>query len=550
MARLVGSTVIQKAFAEDGPGGLARACSSGRVGRLAAICLAAACLAMGAEPAVVKGQAVPPQAPPAGGGTDGKLNATVGKSLIIDSPLNIEKISVANGDLVEAVAINPKEVLINGKAAGETSLIVWQQGGNRLVYDLRVRVSPLKLEAVREQIARDFPNDDINVTYDNDTAFVRGTVKDLTSADRVMAIVATLGRAVNLLQVKIPAEEPQILLKVRFIDLDRSASTDLGASIASAAGNQYSGVSTGQYGGPGIDSSGTFSLSDALNILLFRKDINLGLSIKALESKNLLEILSEPNLLARNGQEASFLSGGEFPVPLVQGSTTLGTVTITYQQYGIKLTFLPRVTPRGTIRLTVQPEVSSLDYANAVVLSGFTVPALSTRRVKTEVELEDKQSFVIAGLLDNTFTENLNKIPGLANIPLLGKLFQSRSQTKNNSELLVIVTPEIVRPIPAGMEMPDLNRPKPFLPPNSNIPMYQPGMDKTGPVEVHPPQPSMPIEQLLRDQEQQQKQGMTTQQSPNPAPTPGVFVPSPQAQPAPQPGQNQPAGQPPGGAAQ
>jgi len=335
-------------------------------------------------------------------------------------------------------------------------------------------------------------------------------------------------------------------LKVRFADVDRSVSSDLGASIGSAAGNQFTGVSTGQYSGPGIDSSGNFNLSDALNILLFRKDINLGMAIKALEGKNLLELLSEPNLLTRNGQEASFLSGGEFPVPMVQGSTTLGTVTISWREYGIRLTFLPRITPRGTIRLTVQPEVSSLDYANALVLSGFTVPALSTRKVRTEVELEDKQSFVIAGLLDNTFTESLSKIPGLANVPLLGKLFQSRSQAKKNTELLVIVTPEVVRPTPAGQPVPDLNRPKPFLPPNSAAPPQQPGIDKTGPVELHPTLTSLPIEQLLHDQEQQQKQGETTQQSPNMNGIPGVFVPAPPslAQPS---AQAAPSYQPPSG---
>jgi pilus assembly protein CpaC len=444
-----------------------------------------------AEPAMTReGQTVRP-------GTDGKLLATVGKSLIIDSPLNIEKISVANGDLVEAVAINPKEVLINGKAAGETSLIVWQQGGARLVYDLTVRVSPMRLEAVREQLAREFPDDDINVTYDNDTAFVRGTVKDLIAAQRVMAIVSTLGRTVNLLHVKVPAEEPQIMLHVKFIDVDRSASQQLGLAIASAAGNQYTGFSTGVAGGTGIDSTGTFSLSNALNVFLFRKDINLGAAIQALESKNLAETLAEPNVLALNGQQASFLSGGEFPVPMTQGSASLGTVTITYQEYGIRLTFLPVVTPRGTIQLQVNPEVSSLDYSNAVTLGGFTVPATSVRRIRTEVELEEGQSFVIAGLIDNSFTESLSKIPGLANIPLLGKLFTSRNIQKSNSELMVLVTPEIVRPVPKGAPLPDLNRPKPFMPTNTATGVSQPSIDKTGPVPLHAPQSSVPYEQLL-----------------------------------------------------
>jgi pilus assembly protein CpaC len=424
---------------------------------------------------------------------------TVGMSITIDSPLNIQRIYIANGDLAEAVAINPKEVLITGKGAGITTLMVWQLNGARLTYELTVRPSPVKLEALRMQIARDFPDDDVNVTWDNETVFVRGTVKDLSSADRIMAMVATLGKAVNLLRVKVPEVEPQILLKVKFADVDRTASQSLGINIASAAFNQDTGISTGQFGNVGIDNTGTFSLSEALNILLFRKDINLGATIQALESKNLLEMLSEPNVLAINGQTASFLSGGQFPVPMVQGSSSLGTVTIAYKEYGIRLTFTPNITPRGTIRLKVSPEVSSLDYANAVQLSGFTVPALSTRRLDTEVELETGQSFVIAGLLDNNATETFSKIPGLASIPVLGKLFQSRAITKKNTELLVIVTPELVRPMPQGQPTPELKRTIPFLKTNSGVPMMTPGMDKTGPVPVHPAMDSMPVEQLIQD---------------------------------------------------
>jgi len=464
-------------------------------GILALVALAAVAVAA-AEPAVPGHAQEPPQhvAPP----IDGKLTATVGKSPIIDSPLKIEKISVANGDLVEAVAINPKEVLINGKAPGETSLIVWQEGGTRLVYDLLVRMNPLKLEAMRAQIARDFPDDDSSVTYDNDTAFVRGTVKDVASADRVLGIADTLGKAVNLLRVKVPAEEPQILLKVRFADVDRSTSTSLGMQLASGAFNQSTQIGTGQYPGIGIDQSGAFSLTNALNVFLFRKDLNLGVAIEALEAKNLLQILAEPNLLTISGQKASFLSGGQFPVPVVQGSASIGTVTIMYKEYGIKLNFLLIVTPRGTIRMQVEPEVSSLDYTNAVTLSGFTIPALAMRTVKTEVELEDGQSFVIAGLIDNNLTETLSKIPGLSNIPLLGKLFQSVSRSKSAEELLVLVTPTIVRPLPAGTPLPDLERPKPLLPPSkSHEATHQPGIDKTGPVPVHPPADSIPYEQLV-----------------------------------------------------
>jgi pilus assembly protein CpaC len=463
-----------------------------------------------------------------------KLTVTVGKSLIIDSPLNIQRVSVANGELVEAVAVNPKEVLLNGKGPGETSLIVWQQNGNRLVYDLTVRMSPLKLEAVREQIAHEFPDSDINVTFANDTAFLRGSVKDVLAAERVVAIAGTLGKTVNLLRVEVPPAETQILLKVRFADVDRAATTDLGVDLASTALNQSTSITTGQYPGISVNQTGTFSLSNALNIFLFRKDLNLGAAIQALESKRLLETLAEPNVLAINGKPASFVSGGEFPYPMVQGGAAVGTVTIAFREYGIRLNFLPVITPRGTIRLQVAPEVSALDYANALTFEGYTIPALTTRKVQTEVELESGQSFVIAGLLDKEMTETFNKMPGLANIPLLGKLFQSRTRTKENTELLVIITPEVVRPIPGAQPAPELKYPEPFMKENSAVPMQQPGIDKTGPVTEGPKLENIRVEQLV----QPQKQGQATP-APNQEAAPAQ---KPATNPATNPGQAAPPG--------
>src|SRR5579859_5163855 len=300
----------------------------------------------------LEGQAQPAQNE-AGANAPGRLTVTVGKSLIIDSPLNIQRISVANGDLVEAVAVNPKEVLINGKAAGDTSLVVWQQGGSRLLYDLTVRLSTAKLDAVRQQISREFPNENINITYDNDTPFVRGTVKDVTAADRVMAIAATLGKPVNLLRVDVPPVETQILLKVKFANVDRSAALDLGANWVSTAGHQDTAVSTGQFGAPRFSPDGSQILyPDPLNIFMFRPDINLFSTIKALQNKNQLQMLAEPNVLAINGKPASFLAGGEFPVPVVQGGA-VGAVSIMFREFGVRLNFTPNVTPRGTIRLQV-----------------------------------------------------------------------------------------------------------------------------------------------------------------------------------------------------
>jgi pilus assembly protein CpaC len=279
----------------------------------------------------------------------------------------------------------------------------------------------------------------------------------------------------------------------------------LGISFASGGtGNTIGAVTTGQ-AGVTSGTNGAITLSQALNVFLFRRDLNLATTIQALEGKNLLQVLAEPNVLAINGHTASFLAGGEFPYPTLQGGGAgVGQVTIAFREFGVRINFTPTITPRGTIRLAVTPEVSSLDFANGLVFQGFTIPGLATRRVQTEIELEDGQSFAIGGLLDNRDTETYAKIPGLGDIPFFGKLFHSRTINKNNTELLVLVTPEIVRPIPKDQERPDLNRPSEFLPPNtSSNPPRTPGLDVTGGQGLKPPPPTLPIEQLKALQAQQ-----------------------------------------------
>jgi pilus assembly protein CpaC len=309
-----------------------------------------------------------------------QLRVTVGKSLVVESPVIIQRISVANGDLAEAVAVTPHEVLINGRAPGETTVVIWQQGGNRLFYDLAVRQSTLRIDAVRQELAHELAGQEVSVNFENDTAFLSGTVKDLTSADRAVAIASTLGKVVNLLHVAVPPVEAQVLLRVRFANVDRSASQDLGVNLFSTgAGNTIGETGTGAFPSGAVTAGGTLTLSDALNVLLVRHDLNLAAAIKALQSKNLLEILAEPNVLAINGKPASFVAGGEFPYPTLQGGGAgLGAVTISFREFGVRIQFLPQMTPRGTIRLQVMPEVSSLDFAHGLTFQGFNIPALST----------------------------------------------------------------------------------------------------------------------------------------------------------------------------
>jgi pilus assembly protein CpaC len=353
--------------------------------------------------------------------------------------------------------------------------------------------------------------------------FVRGTVKDVVSAARVETIAGTLGHVVNLLHVVVPPVEAQILVKVKFADVDRSASRSLSLDLASGAFNQSAAA--------GVDSPlstngmQSFSLSEAVNIFLFRKDINLGAALQLLASKNLLEMLAEPTVPAINGKAASFVAGGEFPFPIVQPGSNGGSsaISISWREYGIRLNFLPLITPRGTIRLHVSPEVSSLDYTHSVSVGGTTIPALSTRKVDTEIEVDSGQSFVIAGLLDKQTSESLSKVPGIGDIPLLGKLFQSKTITRNNSELLVIVTPEIVRPIPEGQPAPDLKFPQTFLPDSDKTPLRQPGIDATGPVPVTPLSQTVPLEQLVHQEKQGQADAAPnapTASAPKTAPAP------------------------------
>jgi pilus assembly protein CpaC len=443
------------------------------------------------------------------------LQLTVGKSVIVTSELPIERIALGYGEIAEGNALSPNEVLVSGKTPGVTSLIVWQQGGSKRFFDITVVASrslaDSRVEAIRHELEQELPGQNVTLNLENDTVFLRGTVNDVISADRAVAIASTLGKIVNLLYVDVPPPEPQILLKVKFASVDRNLSTQLGMNILSTGTAKTVGsITTGQYSAPAapaVTGSGgpvASTIADALNLFFFRSDLNLGATIEALQVKGLLQILAEPNVLAQNGKQGSFLAGGEFPFPSVSGGGTGGTpvVSIQFREFGVRLTFIPTITPRGTIQLQVAPEVSALDFTNGLSVSGFNVPALTTRKLNTQVELNEGQSFAIGGLLDNRTTNTMEKIPFIGDVPILGKFFQSRSVSKQNTELIVIVTPELVRPIPAGQPVPALNYPVPFLPPNSGPDVSEelrtPPLSVTGPVPVEPPHPTIPIEKLLQ----------------------------------------------------
>jgi pilus assembly protein CpaC len=282
---------------------------------------------------------------------------------------------------------------------------------------------------------------------------------------------------VNSIRLGLPRRQKQVLLKVVFAQVDRAKLNSFGINLFSTgATNTVGAVSTQQFSPPGLVSSGggnsasgsgsstggsgvtssTIGLNDLMNIFLFRPDINLGATIRDLQQQNILEILAEPNLLAASGEPASFLAGGELPYPIVTGVAGQSTVSVQFKPFGIKLDFTGTIEDDDTIRLKVLPEVSSLDFANAVVISGFTLPAIATRHAETIVDLRDGQSFGIAGLLDQRTTSQFSKVPGIGDLPVIGQLFRSRSVSKTNSELVVIVTPTIVDPAGSPTGTPEL----------------------------------------------------------------------------------------------
>ncbi|MBK9168322.1 MAG: pilus assembly protein N-terminal domain-containing protein [Bryobacterales bacterium] len=403
------------------------------------------------------------------------LRLTVGKSIVIDYPSDVGRISTSNPDVVDAVPITAREILLNAKTVGNSTVVVWAKTGERSFFALNVEHNT---EPIQRLLQETFPNEAIQVALARDSASLNGQVTSAAVAEKATALVAPLVKSVvNNLVVAPPGIEKQILLRVKFAELNRSRADELGVNILSTgAANTPGQVTTGQFpsaratrvegviGAPVRGTTSDFSISDSLNLFAFRPDLNLAAFLRALTTRNVLQILAEPNLVATNGKEASFLAGGEFPIPVLQGGANAGAVTIQFREYGIRLTFTPETTAHNTIKMRVRSELSTIDLANSITFAGFTIPALSTRRAETDVELGAGQSFVVAGLLDDRVTETLSRIPGLAEIPVLGALFRSRATNKTKTELVVLVTPEITEPLNASDRKPADEMYRPGLP--------------------------------------------------------------------------------------
>jgi len=451
------------------------------ISRLYLKCFAAllflATFAMGAQQAQPVEQAQ--QAPEA-------LHVLVGRSLVIDSPHRLKRVSVADPTIADAVAVSSNQILINAKAPGTVSLVVWDESGQNQSFEVVVEMDLLDLQ---QKLREGIPNAPIQVGSSKDVITLTGRVAFQAVADKAVELAkAFTPKVISMIDVPAAPGGAQVLLQVKFAEVDRTALTQLGMNILSIPGAKNIGtISTQQFGPPilsgTIGSQGSttttaangvttttqngFTLSDLLNIFVFRPDIDLAATIKALQQKSLLQILAEPNVLTESGKDGTFLAGGEFPYPVVQpsGAGGVAIVTIQFRPFGVQLTFTPTLTQQGLIHLHAKPEVSTLDFTNAVTISGFTIPAISTRRVDSEMELQDGQSFAIAGLVDNRVQQQLNKIPGIGDVPILGKLFQSKSLEKSKTELLVVVTPRIVASSKPTPLPPPPAFPVPFLPP-------------------------------------------------------------------------------------
>jgi pilus assembly protein CpaC len=404
------------------------------------------------------------------GDTTTDIDLLVGRSLVVNVGSVISRVSLTVPDIADALVTAPSQLLVHGKQPGTISLFIWDRNGSIKTFEVKVRRD---LTALAAQLRQLFPGEAIVAVGSGKDVVLSGTVSGQYVIDRAGSVaggyVEKKENVVNLLKQVEGVASNQVMLRVRFAEVSRSAMMELGASFFTGAGGFHDYVArstTQQFSAPSLDmtrdslqgpekfgggrdtvtaTGGKATFGDFLNLFIFNNKFNVGTVIKALQDKGLFQSLAEPNLIATNGKEASFLAGGEFPYPVVQGGAGGNAVTIMFKEFGIRLSFTPTVLGGDLINLKVKPEVSALDFANGVTVEGFRVPGLTTRRTDTEVELRDGQTFAIAGLLNNTVSDTMRKIPGIGDIPILGWLFKSKAIQKNQTELVVMITPYIIK---------------------------------------------------------------------------------------------------------
>ncbi len=386
-----------------------------------------------------------------------KLTVTVGKSVVIDSPTPVRRVSLAAPDIADALVLSPRQIYITGKSPGVTTLTLWSEPDKvSRIIDVEVQPDISRLKAkLHEMLPRER---DVRVTNANGGISLSGTVSSAANLSQVEAIAQAFApvdkegkpRITNLLEV---GGVQQVMLEVRVSEMSRSLIRKLGInfSVLSQSGNQFglslldNLVTLPSQGFPGNALGVTSNINAIIRFL--GGDASWTVFIDALKDQGLTKVLAEPTLITLSGRQASFLAGGEYPVPVPQSGVGVAVITIQYKPFGVALNFTPTVLSSGKISMLVAPEVSDLDFSQAIAIQGYLVPALTTRRVSTTVELADGQSFAIAGLLKDEVREDIRKFPLLGDIPILGALFRSTSFQRNETELIIIVTPHLVKPV-------------------------------------------------------------------------------------------------------
>ncbi|MCC7178313.1 MAG: type II and III secretion system protein family protein [Acidobacteria bacterium] len=423
---------------------------------------------------------------------------TAGRSTVLLTEFDITRIAVTNPAIADAVVVRPREVLVDGKGAGTVSLIVWG-ADTRKHYDIVVDTGVSTLQQNLQQL---FPGEDIKVGVTDEAVILSGSVSNndvMLRAAEVAKAALPKASVVNMLQLPTGSPSKQVMLQVRFAEVNRNALLQAGLTLFTTRTAFTSRSTTQQFPAPNFDDGegvGGLEFTDFLNLFFFQREEGIGGVLKALQGRGFLQSLAEPNLIAYNGEEASFLAGGEIPIPVVQGIT--GQVSVLYKEFGIRLTFRPTIAG-DVIRLKLRPEVSSLDFNNGIILQGFRIPALNTRRAETDVELRDGQSFAIAGLMNNISQTDRQAVPILSKLPIIGTLFKSKAERAEQTELMVLITPRLVRALDPD-EVPLLpTRPGEFIDPSEDGGRRTPALED-GPEGGTPRTPAAPAGSVRKPQ--------------------------------------------------
>jgi pilus assembly protein CpaC len=379
--------------------------------------------------------------------TETILMLPLNKSRVMRVSAPIGKISTGNADIVDVVALTDRSFYVLGKGLGTTNLALYGQEDQLLaVIDVTVSID---VDGVRSALRALLPNERIAVFPVNDTLALGGTVSSAEKTHAALEIAKRFvykdGVVLNNMTVR---GVQQVMLAVRVAEMDRSLSSAFGFHPAALIGDATSLSGAGLL----LSAFNTTTLSTSLlgaAGMIGRNSFSFDDVMEALETKGAVKVLAEPNLVALSGDTASFLAGGEFPIPVAQSAGIAGgapTISIEFKPFGVSLSFTPTVLENNLINMVVSPEVSQIDKANGINVNGLVVPGLDTRRVKTSVEVHDGESFAIAGLLSENFVDSLQGIPGIVNVPILGALFRDSNFQRNQSELVIIVTPRLVRP--------------------------------------------------------------------------------------------------------